>query len=523
MTTGTTGPVSAVKPRTLRRRLLKGCAWGGGGTVLLCVLLIGLVLVVLNRVPKTYPPPANPIDPPKPADYAALGLDGFQSPYLGHTGSWDGKGGSMWGGSKVPDLDKEVGMGLRWTFMPVNWSAMEPDGPVDLNREVPSAWRVLDAFVIAAQKRGLNVLMQAPVVGGNAGGPPAWAGRREKGKSAPLKMDALAEFASKLAQRYRPGGTLATEQGWGSRNGVRAWELDNEPEMYRTHWKGQAADYAEFVTLAAARIKAADPRAVIVAPGLAAGKHGLPWLEAALDPAAMAGSPIYRAQGKPYSIGPVVDVVSLHNYEGLDSAFSGEPRTVVQVFEDVQAVFEKWEQRAPGFTYPRKEAYWHTEGNFDFIGALSAERRAAWRIQFFTRAFAAGLRKVCVMDASERERAAVRAYVRVLPWPFPMEPADTEVKVRRGRAAAFRHPDGEKSEAGQVWILWVIADTGDAQVEVPVTRERVTLVQVDGSESVTSAPGHRLALELKGDRKMAPPVIVVDRIMDAKQRSSSTP
>jgi hypothetical protein len=60
-------------------------------------------------------------------------------------------------------------------------------------------------------------------------------------------------------------------------------------------------------------------------------------------------------------------------------------------------------------------------------------------------------------------------------------------------------------------------------VEVPVTRERVTLVQVDGSESVTSAPGHRLALELKGDRKMAPPVIVVDRIMDAKQRSSSTP
>jgi hypothetical protein len=35
----------------------------------------------------------------------------------------------------------------------------------------------LDAFVIAAQARGLNILMQAPVVGGNAGGPPDWAGR----------------------------------------------------------------------------------------------------------------------------------------------------------------------------------------------------------------------------------------------------------------------------------------------------------------------------------------------------------
>jgi hypothetical protein len=422
----------------------------------------------------------------------------------------------MWGGSKVPDLEKETGMGLRWTFMPVNWSAMEPDGPVDLNREVPLAWQALDAFVIQAQKHGLNILMQAPVVGGNAGGPPAWAGRRERGKSAPLEMDALAEFAGKLAQRYRPGGTLATEQGWGSRYGVRAWELDNEPEMYRTHWKGQAADYAEFVTLAATQIKAADPKSVIVAPGLASGKHGLPWLEAALDPTARAGSPVFRAQDRSYSIGPVVDVVSLLNYEGLDSAFSREPRTVGQVFDDVRAVFEKWEQRAPGFTYPRKQDYWHTEGNFDFIGALSAERRAAWRMQFFTRAFAAGHRKVCVMDASERERAAVRAYVRVLPWPFPVKPADAEVKVLRGRAAAFRHPDGEQPQAGQVWILWATADTGAAQVELPARRERVMLVQVDGSESVTNAPGHRLTLGLKGDPKMAPPVMVVDRVIETR-------
>jgi hypothetical protein len=282
--------------------------------------------------------------------------------------------------------------------------------------------------------------------------------------------------------------------------------------MYRTHWKGQAADYAEFITLAAARIRAIDSKAVIVAPGLASGRHGLLWLEAALNPAARAGSPIFRAQGKSYSSGPVIDAVSLHNYEGLDSAFSGGPRTVGQVFEDVRTVFEKWENRAPGFTYPRKQEYWHTEGNFDFIGALSAERRAAWRMQFFTRAFAAGLRKVCVMDASERERAAVRAYVRALPWPFPMQPADTEVKVVRGRAAAFRHPDGKKSEAGQVWVLWAIADTGDAQVEVPVAHERVTLVQVDGSEPIMNTASHRLTVTLKGDRKMAPPVILVDRI-----------
>ena len=491
--------------------MLRGCSWGCGCSFLVFALLIALLFAFLNRVPQAYPPSANPLAPPRPADYAAFELDGFASPYLGHTGSWDGKGGNMWSGTKVPDLEKEVKMGLRWTFMPVNWSAMEPEGPADLDQSTPPAWRALDAFVIEAQKRHLNVLMQAPVVGGNAGGPPPWAGRRENGKSAPLAVEELAAFAGKMARRYRPGGTLATEQGWGSRYGVRAWELDNEPEMYRTHWNGQAADYAEFVTLAAAQIKAADPKALIVTPALASGHKGLPWLQATLDAAARAGSPVFRARGKSYSIGPITDVVSFHNYEGLDSAFAGEPRTLVQVFDEVRAVFEKWEKLAPNFTYSRKQEYWHTEGNFDFIGALSAERRAAWRIQFFTRAFAAGLRKVCVMDASEPEQAAVGAYVRALPWPFPMHPADAEVRVVRGLATAFRHPDSEGPEAGQVWILWAIADSGDAQVEVTTKRAQVTLVQFDGSESAASTPDHRLTVILRGDRKMAPPVMVIDR------------
>ncbi len=447
---------------------------------------------------------------------AGSNLDGFDSPYLGHTGSWDGKGGAMFGGSKIPDLDRERAMGLRWTFMPVHWRAMEPDGPVDLSRETPPAWQELDAFVIAAEERGLNILMQAPVVGGNAGGPPAWAGRREKGKSAPANMQALAEFAGKLATRYCPGGTLAQREGWGTSYGVRAWELDNEPESYRTHWEGQAGDYAEFVTLAAARIKAEDPKAVIVAPALGAGKRGLKWLETTLDAAAINGSPEFRKLGKPYSIGPVVDVVSFHNYEGLDSAFSGGSRTIGPVLDDVSAVFEKWEQRSPGFAYARKRDYWHTEGNFDFIGMLPAERRAAWRIQFFTRAFAAGLRKICVMDASAPEQAAVRAYVKALPRPFPMEPADADVAVTRGTMNVFRHRDAAPSEAGQVWVLWAAANTGDAQVELPLVHNQVTLMQVDGSETVAESSSHRLAVELKGDRKMSPPVIIIDRAIALK-------
>jgi hypothetical protein len=509
-------PDSRPAKRRRGRCLLLGCGIGCAGVALLFVAVIVLVVLFLGKVPKSYPLATNPIAAPATNSNLGGGLDGFESPYLGHTGSWNGKGGAMLGGSKIPDLDKERAMGLRWTFMPVYWRAMEPDGPVDLSRETPPAWQALDAFVIAAMERELNVLMQAPVVGGNAGGPPDWAGRREKGKSAPANMDALAEFAGKLAERYRPGGTLAQRESWGERYGVRAWELDNEPESYRTNWKGQAADYAEFVTLAAAQIKAADPQAVIVAPGMAGGKHGLSWLEATLDAAAMNGSPDFRAQGKSYSIGPVIDAVSIHNYEGLDSFFSGGPRTIGQVLDDVSAVFEKWEQRSPGFTYSRKREYWHTEGNFDFVGILSAERRAAWRFQFFTRAFASGIRKVCVMDASPLEQKAVRAYVDALPNPFPMLEASNEVTVVQGRIAAFRHPDDVESDAGQVWVIWPLADTGDATVDIPVQRPQVQVVSVDGqSRSVTASDG-RVRLDLKGDPKMAPALLVIDRLVSSE-------
>jgi hypothetical protein len=479
--------------------------------ILLCGL-VALLFVFLNRVPASYPPARRPIPAPARSSKLGGGLDGFDSPYLGHTGSWDGKGGAMGGGSKIADLDKEREIGLRWTFMPVYWRKMEPNGPVDLSRDTPPAWQELDGFVIAAHERKLNVLMQAPVLGGNAGGPPTWAGRREAGKSAPANMTALADFAGKLAERYRPGGILARREGWGESYGVRAWELDNEPDSYFTHWKNQAGDYAEFVTLATARIKTADSNAVIVAPGLAAGKDGLAWLASALNAAELAGSPLYRERGKAFFIGRAVDVVSLHNYEGLDSAFSDGPRTIAQVLDDVSGAFEKWENVSPEFAYARKQEFWHTEGNFDFIGALSSERRAAWRIQFFTRAFAAGIRKVCVMDASAKERIAVKAYVQALLWPFPMRDAASEIKVLRGNVAAFRHSDGSGSEVGQVWVLWAIANTGDAVVEVPVRRNRVEMATVDGQTEAVSATESRVRLDLKGDAKMAAPVIVVDRV-----------
>lgn len=496
------------------RKWMKRLVWACAGLLALLVGLVALLFLFLNRAPKSYPAATSPLAAPAPKDYARFELDGFESPYLGHTGSWDGKGGAMGGGSKANDLDKEAAMGLRWTFMAVYWRTLEPDGPVELSNPVPPAWKALDDFVIEAEKRRLNILMQAPVMGGNAGGPPGWAGRREPGKSAPQNMEAAAEFAGKLAARYTPGGVLAMEQGWGKRYGVRAWEIDNEPEMYRTHWKGQGADYAEFATKAAAKIKGIDPLAAIVLPGVASGGNKEAWLEAALDAHGLNGSPEHRAKGVQHSIGPVADVVSFHVYEGMDSAFSSGPRTIEPVWEEVRAVFEKWEQGSAGFHFARKQEYWHTEGNFDFIGALSEKRRAAWRVQFFTRAFAAGIRKVCVMDASKLERVAVRTYTAALPWPFPMARADEAVKIGSGEAVVFRHLEvntSDGTEEGRVWVLWAKAGSGEVKVEAPVLHGAPTVLRIDGTKTQQEAVSGFVSVTLPADPKMPEPILLLDR------------
>lgn len=505
-TPGRTKPARSLFRRTLRTLILLA----GSAVVVLGAAAAGIFLL-LQKVPQSYPASTRPI--PYDTNRIALGggLEGFDSPYLGHTGSFNGRGSSMSGAAKLQDLDAEQAMGLRWTFMSAYWSALEPDGPVNLDAGTPPAWRELDAFIVAAHHRGLHVLLQAPVVGGNAGGPPAWAGRREFGKAAPFRMDALVDFAGKLARRYAPGGTLAQREGWGSNYGVRAWEIDNEPEGYLTHWKNQAGDYAEFFTGASARIRAADPKAVIVGPALASGKRGLRWLEAALDAPALSGSPTFRALGTPFSIGPGLDVVSFHNYEGLDTALSDGPRTVTQVFDDVRAVMEECEQRAHGFTYRRKQEYWHTEGNYDFFGVLPVERRAAWRLQFFTRAFAAGIRKVAVMDADPVEQTAIRAYTRTLPNPFPIYPVTNTLAILHGSIAAFIHPDGPEPDAGRVWILWPHANSGDAAAEIPTRRPHVELLSVDGKPTRLDAAAGNVRVNLRGDPKMAPPVLVIDR------------
>ncbi|MCA9258746.1 MAG: hypothetical protein KDA61_06085 [Planctomycetales bacterium] len=109
--------------RRLIRRALQGCA---GLTLFLGAGLVVVLWLIAQAVPQRYASPRYAMADSHEAGEAQLGgdLDGFSSPYLGHTGSWDGKGGAIWGGSKEAALDAELGMGLRWTFMCVHWAAL---------------------------------------------------------------------------------------------------------------------------------------------------------------------------------------------------------------------------------------------------------------------------------------------------------------------------------------------------------------------------------------------------------------
>jgi hypothetical protein len=74
------------------------------------------------------------------------------------------------------------------------------------------------------------------------------------------------------------------------------------------------------------------------------------------------------------------------------------------------------------------------------------------------------------------------------------------VNVLPGHAALFRHRDGDEPAAGQVWILWAVAGTGNARVQVPVERAEITLLHPDGSENQETATVHQLTFDLPGDQ-----------------------
>ena len=77
-----------------------------------------------------------------------------------------------------------------------------------------------------------------------------------------------AEFVHNTVERYKPGGILATQQGWPSGVGIRYWEVWNEPDLSQ-FWTGTVEEYYRLLEVAYQTVKAADSEATVLLGGLA--------------------------------------------------------------------------------------------------------------------------------------------------------------------------------------------------------------------------------------------------------------
>ena len=77
-----------------------------------------------------------------------------------------------------------------------------------------------------------------------------------------------ARFVFAAVNRYRPGGVLAQQQGWTQAQGIRVWEIWNEPD-FDFFFLGSPTDYARLLKVAHLAARQADPKAKILFGGKA--------------------------------------------------------------------------------------------------------------------------------------------------------------------------------------------------------------------------------------------------------------
>ncbi|MBN1888809.1 MAG: hypothetical protein JW850_12510 [Thermoflexales bacterium] len=122
-----------------------------------------------------------------------------------------------------------------------------------------------------------------------------------------------ARFVYTTVMRYKPGGTLATQRGWADGQGVRMWEVWNEPD-YTWFWNGNAADYARTVAVAYLAARQADPEARVMLGGISDVNQRPTWLSDTL------GTLGTYPNTQPYAW--YFDAVAMHSYSWSWATFN---------------------------------------------------------------------------------------------------------------------------------------------------------------------------------------------------------
>jgi len=155
--------------------------------------------------------------------------------------------------ARQQSLDMLHAAGVGWIRQQFAWKEIERDAKGDfLDRKWnQSAWASYDNIVDLASERHIRIIARVDTS-------PAWTrpGNDWEG-SPPERYEDLGDFVFALASRYR--------------GRVRAYQVWNEPNL-AIEWGRQPPDpaaYARLLRLAYARIKQADPEAIVVSAAMA--------------------------------------------------------------------------------------------------------------------------------------------------------------------------------------------------------------------------------------------------------------
>lgn len=158
---------------------------------------------------------------------------------------------------RARQLEMARAAGFTWIRQPFPWYDLEVHGKGDFtdrrNGPAQDAWAKYDNIVALAEQAGMRIIARLEA-------PPEWAHRGYKDLGTlgpPADFADYADFVAAVVTRYR--GRIAAYQLW------------NEPNIY-PEWGEQGVnpeDYARMLCLAAARVRAVDGQALVLAAALA--------------------------------------------------------------------------------------------------------------------------------------------------------------------------------------------------------------------------------------------------------------
>ncbi len=161
-------------------------------------------------------------------------------------------------------------LGAGWNRWPLYWDRVE-------TRPGVYDWLAYDKLVASDIRNGLQtnaILLGRPGFWQDGGSvtnlyAPIYANGADSAETdAPINQEnPWAQFVHYAVTRYRPGGVLAQHNGFNDGQGIRVWEIWNEPDIPQ-FWNGGREAYARMLKVAAIVIKTVDPQAQIVFGGL---------------------------------------------------------------------------------------------------------------------------------------------------------------------------------------------------------------------------------------------------------------